>query len=51
MAGGAEGKRKGSTVLSEHTSEGSVSVITGFNLSPHSYWDQVVHKGNIQVTV
>lgn len=51
MAGRAGEEERHSTVLCEHTNKGSVPVIAGFNLSPHFYWKQVVHKGKVQARV
>lgn len=36
---------------SEHTNTLSVPIITGFSLSPYSYWKQVVHKDKMQAKV
>lgn len=49
MARGLLGKRKDIALLSESSSKGSIPICTGFNLSPHSHWKQVIRKDKVQV--
>lgn len=50
MATGMWGKRK-DVVLTPLPTKGSIPVIAGFNLTPRSYWKQVVHKDRVQASV